>query len=62
MNKHKAGRPLADPVFKKMPLATKLPRWLLDWLRSTDRTESIAVMIELALCKVYKLKKSKVDK
>ena len=60
MNKNKVGRPFADPLFKKMPLATKLPRWLLDWLRSPERNESIAVMIDLALCKVYKLKKPKV--
>ena len=59
MNKNKVGRPFADPETKKMPLATKLPRWLLDWLRSPERDESIAVMIELALCKVYKLKKPK---
>ena len=53
----KVGRPFADPETKKMPLATKLPRWLLDWLRSPERNESIAVMIEQSLRKVYKLKK-----
>ncbi|MDZ7750131.1 MAG: hypothetical protein U5S82_00360 [Gammaproteobacteria bacterium] len=37
----------------KIPLATKLPAWLVAWLREQD--EPIAVLIEEALVKTHKL-------
>lgn len=48
-----AGRPPGDPDLVKIPLATKLPAWLVAWLREQD--EPIAVLIEEALVKTHKL-------
>lgn len=49
-----AGAPRKPPALVKMPVGLKLPRWLLDWMRQQD--QSMAVLIEEALCKRHKLK------
>jgi len=49
-----AGRPLADPFLKKVPVNYKLPQWLVDWIR--EQNESGAVLIEDALVKQHNLK------
>lgn len=49
-----AGAPHKPPVLVKVPVGLKLPRWLLDWMRQQD--QSMAVLIEDALCKRHKLK------
>lgn len=48
-----AGRPLGDPRLVKIPLGTKLPQWLVDWMRAQE--EPIAVLIEKALRERHKL-------
>lgn len=49
-----AGRKPAALNLKKMPIAVKLPQWLLDWMDT--RPESRAVLIEDALRKRHKIK------
>lgn len=49
-----AGAPHKPPALVKVPVGLKLPRWLLDWMRQQD--QSMAVLIEDALCKWHKLK------
>jgi len=51
-----AGRKPAPAELKKVPYNTKLPQWLRDWLADPAREDSGPVMIELALCKMYKLR------
>lgn len=49
-----AGRkPYKDQSLVKVPLSTKIPRWLKEWLVSDEREESAPVMIEKALVKQY---------
>jgi hypothetical protein len=52
-----AGRPPIDPRLRKIPVAYKLPQWLVDWLRAQDEPQS--VLIEDALCRRHKLKAPK---
>ena len=49
-----AGRKPTAPNLKKMPIAVKLPQWLLDWIDTRD--ESRAVLIEDALKRRHKIK------
>lgn len=49
----RAGRPPAAPKLKKMPIAIKLPQWLLDWMDLY--VESRAVLIEEAMCAHYRI-------
>lgn len=49
-----AGAPSKPPTLVKVPVGLKLPRWLLYWMRQQD--QSMAVLIEDALCKRHKLK------
>jgi len=49
-----AGAPHKPRALVKVPVGLKLPRWLLDWMRKQD--QSMAVLIEDALCKRHKLK------
>ena len=51
-----AGRKPVPDRLKKVPYNTKLPQWLRDWLTGLEREESGPVMIERALCRMYKLK------
>ena len=51
-----AGRKPAPEHLKKVPYNTKLPQWLRDWLTALEREDSGPVMIEKALCRLYKLK------
>ena len=44
------------PHLRKVPYSTRIPLWLRDWLAHPDRHESGAVMIELALRKMFKVK------
>lgn len=53
-NPRGAGRKPSPPELKKIPVGVKLPRWLVEWMRS--RPESQAVMIEEALKRRHKLK------
>jgi hypothetical protein len=48
-----AGRPPSDPLFLKVPVGYKLPRWLVNWLR--DQDIPAAQLIEEALCHQYNL-------
>jgi hypothetical protein len=48
-----AGRKPLPPELLKIPVLIKLPRWLLDWMRT--QPESRAVLIENALQKKHKL-------
>lgn len=50
-----AGRKPIPAHLKKVPLNTKLPKWLRDWLVAPEREESGPVMIENALRRVYKI-------
>jgi hypothetical protein len=47
------GRPPVDPRIKKIPVAYKLPRWLVEWIRGEDKPASI--IIESALCEQHNL-------
>jgi hypothetical protein len=47
---------LGTTPLKKVPYNTKLQQWLRDWLTASERGESGPVMIEKALCKMYKLR------
>jgi len=49
-----AGRPQIDPNKLKIPVAYRLPRWLVEWIRSQD--EPASILIENALIKRHKLK------
>lgn len=49
-----AGRPHIDPRLVKVPVGYKLPRWLVEWLRSQDTPA--AQLIEDALRRRHKLK------
>lgn len=42
-----AGRPSIDPRLFKIPVGYKLPRWMVDWLRSQE--VPAAYLIEDAL-------------
>lgn len=53
-----AGRPAMPDEQKKAGVYMKLPPWLIAWLDS--QPESRAVLVEKALCKIYKLKPPKV--
>lgn len=46
-----AGRPPIDPQLVKIPVGYKLPRWLVEWIRSQDNPASR--MIEDALCRQH---------
>lgn len=48
-----AGRPPIDPQLAKVPVGYKLPRWLVEWLRTQPNQ---AQAIEDALIKRHKLK------
>ena len=52
-----SGRPYADERMKKEPYSTRLPAWLLEWMR--EQAEPGAVLIEQALRKAFKLKPPK---
>jgi hypothetical protein len=52
--KRGVGQPPKAANLKKMPVSIKLPQWLIDW--TNEQTQSRAVLIEQALCKVHKLK------
>ena len=47
-----AGRKPIDPMRKKIPYNTKLPRWLVEWLQEQPNA---AVTIENALTKQHDL-------
>lgn len=49
-----AGLPPIDPKMVKVPVGYKIPRWLVDWLRSQD--VPAAQLIEDALRRRHKLK------
>jgi hypothetical protein len=49
-----AGRPPINPQLVKVPLGTRLPTWLVEWMREQDAP--IAQLIEEALCEQHKLK------
>ena len=48
---NKVGPPFKPPMLVKVPVAFKLPRWLLAWMRKYSEQEgiSMAAMIEEAL-------------
>lgn len=50
-----AGRKPTDPLLKKVPFSTKLPRWLKEWLTANTHEQSAAQMIEDALRASFKL-------
>ena len=49
-----AGRKPMAPKLKKMPMALKLPQWLIEWMDT--QPESRAFLIEEALRKMHKIK------
>ncbi|MFN5350000.1 MAG: hypothetical protein ACK5A0_10745 [Polaromonas sp.] len=49
-----AGRKPAAPSLKKMPIAVKLPQWLIEWMDT--QAESRAFLIEEALKRRHKIK------
>ena len=49
-----AGRPPIDPRLVKIPVGYKLPRWLVEWMRSQNISQ--AKLIEEALKRRHKLK------
>jgi hypothetical protein len=49
-----AGRKPSPPELKKIPVGVKLPRWLVEWMRT--HPESQAVLIEDSLKRQHKLK------
>ena len=51
------GRPVSDPMLKKIPVGYKLPRWLVEWLR--EQEGSSAQVIEDALVKAHCLESRK---
>lgn len=51
------GRPKIDPRMVKVPVGYKLPRWLVEWMRSQDKAQSL--LIEDALITRHKLKPPK---
>lgn len=51
--------PFKSPEIVKIPVGLKLPRWMLEWLRK--QPQSMAVLIEDAVCKTYKLKPPEKD-
>lgn len=53
-----AGAPRKHPALVKVQVNTKLPAWLLEWLR--DQDQSIAVLIEEAVIEKHKLTPPKV--
>jgi hypothetical protein len=53
----KVGRPPGRPDLVKIPVGYKLPRWIVEWLRSQDRPA--AVLIEESLTKRFKLQQPK---
>lgn len=58
-NPRNAGRK-ARPDTKKRGIGVALPPYLIEWMRA--RPESHAMLIETALCRVYKIKKPEVVK
>ena len=48
------GRPPLPPELKKIPVAYKLPRWMVEWLRAQDKTATR--LIEDAVIAQYGLK------
>ena len=52
--KKSVGQPPKAANLKKNPISLKMPQWLIDW--TNEQTESRAILIEQALCKVHKLK------
>ena len=53
-----AGRRSLSDDQRKKQVNMKLPPWLIAWLDS--QPESRAVLVEKALCKIYKLRPPKV--
>lgn len=49
-----AGRKPTEHMLKKIPYATKLPRWLVEWLQ--EQKPNAATIIEDALSKEHDLK------
>lgn len=49
-----AGRKPVDELLKKVPYSTKLPRWLVEWLRK--QKPNAATIIEDAVSKEHDLK------
>lgn len=49
-----AGAPKKPPELVKVPVSLKLPRWLLEWMATQDKSR--AVLIEEALTRQHKIK------
>jgi hypothetical protein len=51
----KRGPPFKPPELVKVPIAFKLPRWLVTWMRDYSEQEevSMAAMIEEALSEMH---------
>ncbi len=54
-----AGRPHIDSYLKKIPVTTRLPTWLVLWLRDQDDSQS--EIIETAIISHYQLNKEKLS-
>lgn len=52
-----AGRPPVDPQLAKIPVAYRLPLWLVEWMRDQDIPASR--LIEDALMRRHKIKPPK---
>jgi len=52
-----AGAPKKKPELVKVPVCLKLPRWLLAWLRSQEK--SMPAIIEDAICHRHKVRAPK---
>lgn len=51
-----AGAPcLEDESQRRIPVSIRLPRWLVDWLRDQEYTQSS--LIESAIVQAYRLKR-----
>jgi len=53
-DKRGRGRPKIDPQYLKIPVAYKIPRWLVEWMRAEDKPCS--QLIEEAITEKHKLK------
>lgn len=58
--KKKPGRPKIDPQALKIPVAFKLPRWLVKWMRAHEDPQS--VIIEDAVIEKHGLKRPETEK
>jgi hypothetical protein len=47
------GRPAQRPDLLKIPVAYKLPRWLVEWMR--EQPEAMSIQIERALTQTHNL-------